>query len=268
MSLRVATYNIRKGGLRRRALIAAVLDALDADITVLQEATDPRVVDWLARELGSSVAACSPGRSVAVLSRSATGPVTWHRLPTGRMVVEIALPDHEIRIIAVHLSAGLSARGERRRAWEIERVLEIAAGPPGPARTAIVGDLNAISPGDAPRVSDLPAWIRLLLRADGGISTSVVARVLADGFVDAYRLLNPGDPGSTLPAAAPTVRLDYLMLGPCLVPEARACAIGQADRALLMAASDHLPLLLELDDRVRPAGPCDDAAAAPRASSG
>ena len=259
MSLRVATYNIRKGGLRRRALIAAVLGALDPDIVVLQEATDPRVVEWLGRELGSPVAASSPGRSVAVLGRSTTGPVRWHRLPTGRMVVEAFVPDHEIRIIAVHLSAGLSARGERRRAWEVERVLDIAARHPGPARTAIVGDLNAISPGDAPKVSDLPAWIRLLLRADGGLSATVVARVLASGFVDAFRLLTPGDPGATLPAAAPTVRLDYVMLGPSLVPQARSCAIGQADPALLLAASDHLPLVLELADCTEPAGIRDDA---------
>ena len=55
MSLRIATYNIRKGGSRRRAAIAEVLNELDADVTVLQEATDRGVVDWLADATGSTV---------------------------------------------------------------------------------------------------------------------------------------------------------------------------------------------------------------------
>jgi endonuclease/exonuclease/phosphatase family metal-dependent hydrolase len=247
VSLRIASYNIRKGGSRRRGAIADVLQSLDADVTVLQEATDRRVVDWLADATDAQVSIAEPGRSVAVLARSPAGAGRWHRLPTGRTFAEVDLPDWGIRLLGVHLSAGLSGRGERRRAVEVDRLLTVAADPPGPARTLIIGDLNAISPSDALSVATLPAWIRLLLRIDGGISTRVVGRLLADGFVDAFRLLHPTEPGGTLPAAAPTVRLDYAMLGPSLVPTVASCGIGGASMPMMLAASDHLPLVTVLE---------------------
>jgi endonuclease/exonuclease/phosphatase family metal-dependent hydrolase len=247
VSLRIASYNIRKGGARRRAAIADVLKALDADVTVLQEATDRGVVDWLAQATETEVSIAEPGRSVAVLARSPACAGRWHRLPTGRTFAEVDLPASGIRLFGVHLSAGLSGRGERRRALEVDRLLAVAAAPPGPARTLIVGDFNAISPSDALAVATLPAWIRLLLRIDGGISTRVVGRVLADGFVDAYRLLHPSEPGATLPAAAPTVRLDYMMLGESLVPAVASCRIGDVSLPMMIAASDHLPLVTVLE---------------------
>jgi endonuclease/exonuclease/phosphatase family metal-dependent hydrolase len=249
VSLRIATYNIRKGGSRRRAALGEVLKALDADVTVLQEATDRGVVDWLAEATESQVTLAERGRSVAVLARgSANAPAgRWHRLPTGRSFAEIDLPAWGIRLLGVHLSAGLSGRGERRRTMEVERLLAVAADPPGPERTLIIGDLNAVSPSDALSVATLPAWIRLLLRIDGGISTRVIGRVLTDGFVDAYRLLHPTESGATLPAVAPTVRLDYVMLGPSLVPAVASCRIGDASLPMMLAASDHLPLLTVLE---------------------
>jgi endonuclease/exonuclease/phosphatase family metal-dependent hydrolase len=249
VSLRIATYNIRKGGSRRRSAIAEVLKALDADVIVLQEATDRGVVDWLADATDSEVKIAERGRSVAVLARPSAQPCAgrWHRLPTGRSFAEVDLPGRGIRLFGVHLSAGLSGRGERRRAIEVERLLSVAADPPGPARTLIIGDLNAISPSDALSVATLPSWIRLLLRIDGGISTRVIGRVLTDGFVDAYRLLHPTESGATLPAVAPTVRLDYVMLGPSLVPAVASCRIGDASLPMMLAASDHLPLLTVLE---------------------
>ena len=130
-----------------------------------------------------------------------------------RNFVEVELAETGVRVIGVHLSAGLSGRGERRRLPEINRVLQVADAPPGAGRTLIAGDLNAVAPGDLSAVARLPAWIRLLLRVDGGIGTTVVARVLGEGYTDAYRRLNPDVVGPTMPAAAPSVRLDYLMLG-------------------------------------------------------
>ncbi len=249
MSLRIVTYNIRKGGSRRRAAIAEVLKTLDADVTVLQEATDRRVVDWLADATESEVKIAEGGRSVAVLARASAQACAgrWHRLPTGRSVAEVELPAYEVRLFGVHLSAGLSGRGERRRAMEVERLLSVTADPPGAERTLIIGDLNSVSPTDALSVATLPAWIRLLLRIDGGISTRVISRVLTDGFVDAFRLLNPTESGATLPAAAPTVRLDYAMLGRSLVPAVTSCRIGDASLPMMLAASDHLPLITVLD---------------------
>lgn len=247
MTFRIASWNIRKGGRRRRRAIASVLQSLDPDVAVLQEATDPAVVRWLAEATGSLVALHRPGRSVAVLSRVAWDETRWHRLPTGRLFIEVESREPAIRMLGVHLSAGLSRRGERRRSREIDHVLAVAAASPAADRTLIAGDLNAIAPSDLPRVSSLPAWIRLLLRIDGGIGTSVVRRVLEHGYGDAFRTFNPSDPGATMPAGAPSVRLDYLMLAPGLVPAASGCRIGGVDPSLVVAASDHLPVVLDLD---------------------
>jgi exodeoxyribonuclease-3 len=247
VTLRIATYNIRKGGRGRQARIADVLQALDADVTVLQEATDARVVAGIAQATGSAISISGAGRSVAVLTKVPRPEAHWHAFRTGHSFAELDLAEWGIRLLGVHLSAGLSGRGERRRGVELDTLLAVTAEGPGPGRTLIVGDMNSISPGDVPITAALPTWIRLLLRVDGGIRTTVVDRVLQAGFVDAFRRLNPSEPGSTMPAIAPTVRLDYVMVGPELVPSVSACRVGEVDRALLVAASDHLPLVAELD---------------------
>lgn len=247
MRVRIASYNIRKGGRPRQALLGEVLRSLDADVTILQEATDPAVVATLAEATGSSVLLAEPGRSVAVLGRLDGLSARWHRPTARRSFAEVCLDGTGIRILGVHLTAGLSARGERRRLRELGAVLTVAAAGPGPGRTVIAGDLNSVAPGDAPAVARLPAWIRLLLRFDGGIQTAVVDRVLADGFADAHRRLNPSDAGATLPAAAPSVRLDYLFVGRDLVADLAACGTGAPDQALAAVASDHLPVTLDVE---------------------
>ena len=123
---RIVTYNIRKGGLRRRRLIADVLAAIDADVVVLQEATDPRVVRVLAEATGCRAIIHAPGRSVAVLSRSQPAEAVWHRMARARNFAEVTLPELDLRILAVHLGAGLSGRPERRRLRQVERVLATA----------------------------------------------------------------------------------------------------------------------------------------------
>lgn len=245
MKLRIATYNIRRGGWSRRYALARVLGAIRPDVAVLQEATDPAVVRLLADATGCRVALQAPGRSVAVLSRLDWHDARWHPVGTGRSVADVDLACG-VRLLGAHLSAGLSRRGERRREAEIEALLAVA-GVADRDPTVIAGDLNAIAPGDTPRLADLPRWIRVLLRFDGGIGTSVMARVLAAGYVDAFRRLNRLDPGTTMPAIAPSVRLDYLMLGPALAPVTEWCRVGGADRADMVAASDHLPVVAELE---------------------
>ena len=249
MTIRVVTWNIRRGGRQRRELLARVLHDLGPDLTVLQEATDPSVVASLAEAIGGSVILGGPGRSVAVIGRQRLGAseASWQALPGSRDVVEARFRDLDLRVIGVHLSAGLSRRPERRRMAEVARVLELAAPPPGPERTMIVGDLNAIAPGELPVLSRLPMWIRFVLRVDGGLGTAAVERILAAGYTDAFRHLNPSNPGPTMPALAPTVRLDYLMLGPGLLAGIAGCHIPDAEPSLLTAASDHLPVVMDLD---------------------
>ena len=92
----------------------------------------------------------------------------------------------------------------------------------------------------------MPLWLRLLLRFDGGIRTDVHDRLAEAGWVDAFRHLHPDDPGFTMPALAPQVRLDYALVPRAMLGRVRACAPA-ADAALVARASDHLPLVVVLD---------------------
>ena len=119
--------------------------------------------------------------------------------------------------IGLHLPAGLSARGERARLRSVDSLLEWAGGA-ADDNTILMGDLNSVARGDVPRVAAMPLWLRLLLRFDGGIRTDVQDRLAAAGWVDAFRHLHPDDPGFTLPALEPQIRLDYALVPPPLLP--------------------------------------------------
>jgi endonuclease/exonuclease/phosphatase family metal-dependent hydrolase len=226
-------------------MLARVLGEIAPDVAVLQEATDPAVVQTIADATGSRVVLQAPGRSVAVLSRLDWHAADWRFVAAGRAVADVELAGG-VRLLGAHLTAGLSRRGERRREAEA-RALLAAMGPGSTAPTILAGDLNAIAPGDRPVVAALPTWIRVLLRVDGGIGTTAMRSLLAAGYVDAFRTLHPDDPGLTMPAMAPSVRLDYVLVSPDLAAAVVACRVGGPDATELAAASDHLPLVAELE---------------------
>lgn len=76
-----------------------------------------------------------------------------------------------------------------------------------------------------------------------------VARILAEGYVDAYRHLHPRAHGYTCATWLPAARIDYVFLSPDLLPALRRCDVvgGRSapdhDAAI---ASDHFPLLADL----------------------
>ena len=65
-----------------------------------------------------------------------------------------------VRLVGLHLSAGLSMRGERLRLIEVATLLRIL-GSGHTSDAVLVGDFNAIAPGDAPRTRQLPLWLRM-----------------------------------------------------------------------------------------------------------
>ena len=304
--LRLVSYNIRFGGRGRDGLIADVLAKLEPDVVVFEEAYDPRVLESIGARLGMSQVMARSDHSVAAMSRVQLGGSEWRTYRRGRAVLELEVPDRGLRIMGVHLSSGMSWRGERVRIAEAGRLLEgiegaappgLGSGTPGPAlagvpetgperervparsatpvtdhpvetgpqappattdagaparppsQTVIVGDFNSVAPGDAPVLRQMPWWLRLLLRFDGGIHTRVIQMFLDAGFVDGFRRLHQDALGFTLPAVNPSVRLDYAMLAPDLVPRLRACSPIEPDglTSPLLRASDHLPLLTVID---------------------
>lgn len=252
--MRVVSYNIRLGGGSRVPYLAQVIASLEPDIVLLQEATNPSAVDAIARAVGFAHTLRRPGWSVAALSREPVLAHEWHQPPRGSgfLALEPSGPDG-LRLVNLHLTAGLSQRGERARLLQIADLIGWLGGA-ADHRTALVGDLNAIAPGDVPRVAGMPFWLRMLLRFDGGLQTDVHTRLAAAGWTDAFRHLSPGDPGSTMPAGAPHVRLDYVLVPGAVLPRVSSCA--PAERELAARASDHLPLVTVIDDaeRVGPAG--------------
>jgi endonuclease/exonuclease/phosphatase family metal-dependent hydrolase len=247
-----------------------------------------------------------PNHSIAAMARVPLDGTGWHLYRRGRAVLQVGLPSYGLRVMGLHLSAGMSWRGERVRISEAGRLLEgiqgaappgLGIGTPGPAlagvaatepeaervpadngtpvtdhpvetgptappattktgeevaplrKTIVVGDFNSVAPGDAPVIRLMPWWLRLLLRFDGGIHTRVIQMFLDAGFVDGFRRLHPEALGFTLPAVNPSVRLDYAMLSPDLVPRLRSCEPIAPDglTSPLVRASDHLPLLTVVD---------------------
>ena len=245
--MRLVSYNIRFGGGSRLAFIGAVLASLDPDVVLLQEATDPIAVDRIAKAARLPHVYRRPGWSVAAATREPLRGHEWHRPGRSRGFLELApAGEPRIRLVGLHLPAGLSARGERARLRSVDSLLEWAGGAVDD-NTILMGDLNSVASGDEPRVAAMPLWLRLLLRFDGGIHTLVQDRLAEAGWVDAFRHLHPGEPGYTLPALSPQVRLDYALVPPPLLSSVSVCAPAE-DAPLVARASDHLPLLTVLDE--------------------
>ncbi|TMB89977.1 MAG: hypothetical protein E6J45_09475 [Chloroflexi bacterium] len=160
-ALRVATYNILVGGDGRHELIRNVLSRIDADVIALQEVCDLDFLRALGTHLGMDVMAGEPSAPppschVAFLSRL---PIrAWrNRQHRGRMLrshlhCEVETGGRRVPVITlhnVHLAArfGERAKGEARRMRELSAVLDGVAGEAaGPH--ALLGDFNALSPGD------------------------------------------------------------------------------------------------------------------------
>jgi exodeoxyribonuclease-3 len=186
------------------------------------------------------------GRSLAFLSRVAVASHGWRRpLLSQHAFLEIALAGVALRIVGVHLSAVHAAWTERRRLIELGSLLRtVRARPTG--FHVLAGDFNTLAPGERLDVRRLPPRLRPFVWLSGGsIRWKTVATVLAAGYVDAWRGLHADGGGATFPAWDPHLRLDYVF-----APESDAARIRRCDvvsPAGALEASDHLPLLAELD---------------------
>jgi endonuclease/exonuclease/phosphatase family metal-dependent hydrolase len=183
-------------------------------------------------------AACS----LAPLTPLPLAPRAWPRPRPARGFLELDSPESPVRILGVHLTAGMTARGERVRLREADRLVALVGS--APKASVVVGDFNSIAPGDRVVVGGWPLWLRILLRVDGGIRRDVIAFLERNGLPDTFRRLHPAEPGYTLPPRDPSVRLDYLLSTVDALPLVRACApVLPAAVPLVVRASDHLPLL-------------------------
>jgi exodeoxyribonuclease-3 len=245
--LRLLTYNIRFGGVGRVGAMASVIKASAPDVVVLQEATRPDVVKQLAAETGMRTWASQSDHSVGFMSRLEIAHHHWHRPPWSRRAfLEIVPAGDAVRIFGIHLSAVHSNWTERRRVRELRAVLaSIERHQHG--FHVLAGDFNTLAPGETLDLQKLPPRLRAVVWVTGGqIRWETIKIMLDNSYLDAYRTLHVAEPGFTFPVADPHVRLDYVFLPAAFVARLQACEVV-ADHPDAAAASDHLPLLANLD---------------------
>lgn len=245
MTLRLLTYNIKRGGSGREDALAAVITASAPDVVILQEATAPAVIERLAGLTGMAQWAASRGESLGFMSRRTVAFYAWHHPRFSRHAfLEIVPADDDMRIFGVHLSAVHAAWTERRRVFELRALLaSIARHQSG--FHVLAGDFNTVAPGDVLDLRKLPHRLRALVwLSGGGIRWRTIQLTLDAGYVDAYRALHPDNPGFSFPTWDPHVRLDYLFVPAAFAARIRVCEILSDPPAA--AASDHLPLVAEI----------------------
>jgi exodeoxyribonuclease III len=245
VSLRLLSYNIRYGGNGRESALVQVVEHAAPDVVVLQEATDPAVVERLARDVGMTTWAARPGWSVAFLSRTAVSRYEWRKPRWSRRAfLEIVPADGLPSIFGVHLSAVHSNWTERRRTIELRSLLTYIRSRESGFHV-VVGDFNTLAPGETLDMARLPRRLRAIAWLTGRrIRWRTIQLMLEADYVDGYRLRHPED-GYTFPTWDPHLRLDYAFVPLPFAPRVTACEV--VTHPLARGASDHLPLLVELD---------------------
>ena len=244
--LRILSYNIQRGGVGREIHLAAVINAQQPDLVVLQEATRPDVVERLAHATNMTSFGAARGRSLGFMSRVPIAEHRWVRpLWSQHAFLDIAPKDLGVRIFAVHLSAVHAAWTEARRVRELRSLLT-AIQQHDRTPHILMGDFNTIAPGERLDVSKLPYRLRVLVWLSGGrIRWQTIAIMLGAGYVDGFRTLHDADAGLTFPTWDPQVRLDYVFLPKSFAPRLTQCQVV-TEGPVTRLASDHFPLSADL----------------------
>lgn len=268
--LRVLTYNLYFGGADRLDAIHTVLAHCKADVVCLTEADDRAVVETLAARLNLHHvwARGSGDRHIATLSRYPivewniynTPPLTQAVLET-KLALNSPSPDDASALSHRERGSGGEARGPRfltlynthllpylllpfevRRWQAVGQLLKIIHHrQPGPH--LILGDLNAIAPGD--RVlqhRNPPRMKRTMLLQLRLIFRLALPRLLKAGYIDCFRHRHPREDGFTWMPGNPTTRYDYILADPTLASALQSCRVVD-DLEAAQIASDHFPLL-------------------------
>lgn len=241
---RVLSYNIRYGGVGKQAELAEVIRAVNADVVMLQEATHPDVVAHLADATGYPQHASRRAYSTGYLSRLPVESHAWHQ-PRGarHAFLELSIREPDIRLYGLHLSAWFSKWSERQRHFEIRALLEgIKEHQDG--FHMLLGDFNALAPGEVLLVDKMPRWIRAMVWVSGrDIARDTIQTMLDAKYTDIWRRFNPEDAGYTFPTWDPHVRLDYAFVPSVYAERIESFEIVKSP-GVVKTASDHHPILV------------------------
>lgn len=219
----------------------------DPDVVVLQEATRPDVVERVAKDVGMTAWAAHPDHSVGFMSRVPIAHHAWHHPAwSRRSFLELVPEGDTVRVYGVHLSAVHSNWTEQRRVREL-RALLAAIAEHQHGFHVVCGDFNTLAPGEQLDVQRLPYRLQAVLWLTGGRIRWETIQIMLDArYLDAYRMLHEKDPGFTFPTWDPHLRLDYAFVPSGSATRLRSCQVLSGAPGLT-EASDHLPLLAELD---------------------
>ena len=246
MPFRLLTYNIRVGGIGRVEPLARIINATAPDLVLLQEATRPAVVQELAIKTGMADWRAFPRQSLGYMSRVPVVHSSWHQPRfSHHAFVEVIPAGSMMHVFGVNLSAVHAAWTERRRVYELRALLR-SVGDRREGLHVLAGDFNTLAPGARLDIDLLPLRLRPFVWLSGGrIRWRTIQTVLDAGYVDAFRAAHPDDPGFTVPAPDPHVRLDY-----AFVPAAYTDCIVTCDVVRhpdVKQASDHVPVVLDIE---------------------
>ena len=189
--------------------------------------------------------AAMPKLSLGFMSRIPIASHSWHRPRVSRHAfLELVPAQVPVRLFGVHLSAVFAALTERRRMFEL-RALIRAIQREQHGFHVVCGDFNTVAPKELFDFHALPHRVKATLWLSGGrVRWRTIQLMLDAGYADVFRALHPGDPGLTLPAARPQVRLDYMFVPAPDLGRVTRCEVVRTPPAA--EASDHCPLLAEL----------------------
>ena len=245
MMFRLLTYNILHGGGDRIDAIATVINSVAPDLVMLQEATNAAHVERLAAATGMADCRTFQRQSLGYLSRTKVSFAQWIRPRISRHAfLEVVPAGDDLRVFGVHLSAVLAAWTERRRVLELRALLK-SVDQHREGFHVLTGDFNTVAPGDSLDAGKLPFRLKPFIWLSGGsVQWRTIQEVLDDGYVDAFKLKHPGNPGYTLPTHDPHIRLDYVFVPQAHATRVMTCEVVRHPAAV--QASDHLPVVSDL----------------------
>jgi exodeoxyribonuclease-3 len=205
------------------------------------------VVARLAADCGMTAWASEPGHSVGFMSRVPIERHEWHRPGASRRAfLEIVPAGAAVRVFGLHLSAVHSNWTERRRVRELRAVLA-SVEKHQHGFHVLAGDFNTLAPGEMTLdLRKLPLRLRTFVYLTGReIRWQTIQIMLDASYADGYRMLHPEQPGFTFPTWDPHLRLDFVFVPQPSLARLKSCEVVTVPAAT--AASDHLPVLAELD---------------------
>jgi exodeoxyribonuclease-3 len=253
VKMRLLTYNILRGGQGREEKIVKVIQAVDPDVVVVQEAQEIANFQRIAQALEMRAHLAESRRRrlslrVGLISRL---PVlsfrTLHLWPVWPSCLEATVQlanGHSLTVFGLHLAAYYPWFFEWWRTYQV-RVLLRYIWQTAPKQHLLAGDFNTIAPGDRTSLAEARLWVKAQTWFQlGHIPCWALTPLLDAGYVDCFRKLHLEEDGFTLPPSHPQVRLDYVFAAPPLVEALRGCRVITSPGEVALA-SDHLPVLAE-----------------------